>query len=494
MAKSVSEKRTTKKKYKLKNHFGIKTLAAAATGITAPFICMNTGASVALHEVVGHGLLGSRLTHNYAPGKGPQFWIGGFDALGKVEDAHSANEGVQNFFSWIFLDHNQNGVVGTASNGNGATNKLGESMGHDGLSAWISIAGSIPGLVVNTLLVSVGMSIRHKHPNLALMLIIFGFENSVIEGAYAWSAVGMSDAQLRANAQQGHDFANFAVKMSAVTGLSSSLIAISTALFWTGFIPLIALAIYFYQKSKQLDIVPDNLAVYYFCKFQKKDVTEENLLLSAMQKYSDIDEEITERIKNKLLVDPIFIQYLIETFPKKIIKNAKVEILNKWQSLQSPSKLQSLLAYSMAAMLILGMITQILNIFAYTLLPCLIPAVQVLNCILPILGLLSIISAGYETYNDLNCPNEQVPTLAKFISLLKLSITVAIVALVITATFTTGMSHIMIPAVLIGTFLNLGLSFTKINIVQKAFDKSINKGALKINNIDGGSTNLPVFL
>lgn len=467
----ANKKRPISKRHKLKQNFGMKTVAAAGVGMVAPWVCLNTGATVALHEVVGHGLLGSRLTHNYALGQGPHFWIGGFDAFNKIDDAHSANEGLQNFFSWLAFDHSQDGVVGWASHGNGEPNELGKSMGDNGTSAWVSIAGSIPGLLVNTLLVSVGMSIRHKHPNLALTLIIFGIENSIIEGVYAWTAVGMSDAQLRVSAQQGHDFANFAVKMNAITGINSSVIAISTALFWTGIIPIIALAIYFYQKSKQLDIVSDEIAVYYFAKYQQKTPVDEKMLLLLMQKYSDVNE-LSEESKEVLLEDRIFIKYLIQNLPEKTLKNTKQVILEKWQSLQKPSNFQLVLAYAIAAMLVLGMITQILNVLANTILPCLLPAVQVLNYVLPVLGLLSIISAGYEIYNDLNSSNEQVPILAKFISLLKFAITAAIVSLVIAATFTTGMNHIIIPAIFIGTFLCLGLSFVKINIVQKAFENS----------------------
>lgn len=456
---------------KLKRTPPFKFAAAGISGFTAPFIYRNTGASVALHEVVGHGLLGSRLTHNYAPGAGPEYWIGGFDSFDKMQNAHSVNEGFNGLFSWLFQEHAKDGAVGTASHGHGEPNALGRAMGEDGTDAWISIAGSIPGLLVSAMFVSLGMSLRKKHPALALSLIVFGFENSLIESTYAWTAASMSSSQLKENAQNGHDFANFAVRMSSVTGLNPSLIAISTALFWTGFVPLIALGIYFYQESKQVEIVPDEIAVYYFANNQDKNQKEQNLLYSLMQSYTD-QNDLNQETMQELLKDEIFYRYLIQNLPKKHLNKAKKEILKSWQSLQEPSKLQLTCTYAMGALVILGLITQILYVLATTIKPELLPVVQVLSCIIPVLGALSILSSGYETYKDLKSDSQKVPVSAKAISSLKFLITTAIVALAITAAFSTGMGYILIPSILLGTFLNLGLSFAKTKSLQNSFPES----------------------
>lgn len=472
----ASTRRSNSKKNKPTKKFSsIKTPVAVAAGVLGPCVAANTGASVALHEVVGHGLLGLTLTHNYASGDGPRYWVGGFDAFHRMENAHSVGGGLNGFFSWIFATHDRNGVNGTTSQGDGELNALGRAMGSSGNDAWVSITGSIPGLLLNTLFVSVGMSIRHKYPNIALALIIFGMENSVIEGTYAWTAAVMTPSQLRENAQNGHDFANFAIRMHEVTGLNSSLIAISTALFWTGFIPLVALGIYFYQKSKRLDIVPDEMAAYYFAKYKTKNAIEEEQLLNFMSQYlGNTEDIITDEKKAELCDSKPFIEYLVEKIPKKTLKNSKYEILKKWQNLQKPSKLQSSLAYAIVVLLLLGMVTQILNVLANTIQPALLPIAHVLNFILPIFGLLSVISSGYETYNDLKCNNIQVPVLAKFISVFKLIITSTIVSLVIAATFAGSMNYILIPAIIAGTLLSLGLSFAKINIIQNSFKKTVN--------------------
>lgn len=463
---------TTSRRDKLKKPNPYKYLAAGISGMVGPYIYQNSGAAVALHEVVGHGLLGCRLTHNYAPGEGPEYWVGGFDSFDRMQHAHSARDGFNGFFAWIFQDHaNDDGAAGTTSHGNGEPNALGRAMGEDGASAWISITGSIPGLFVSAMCVSFGMSIRKKHPALALSLIVFGLENSLVESTYAWTAASMSNSQLHKNAQNGHDFANFAVRMSSITGLSPSLIAISTALFWTGFVPLIALGIYFYQQSKQIEIVPNEAAVYYFANNPDKTQREQKVLYPLMQSYTD-QRDLTEELKQTLLKDEIFYRYLIENLPKKNLNNAKKEILKSWQRLQEPSKLQLTCAYAMGALVILGLITQILYVLATTIKPELLPAVQVLSCIIPILGVLSILGAGYETYKDLKSSNQQVPNFAKAISVLKFLLTASIVALAITAAFSSGMGYILIPSILLGTLLNLSLSFTKTKVLQNSFTES----------------------
>ncbi|MDF1757159.1 MAG: hypothetical protein P1U74_02540 [Legionellaceae bacterium] len=472
-----------KSKIKSRNK-ALGTILAAASGVMGPWICLSTGASVALHEVVGHGLLGIGLTSSYPSGSGPTYWVAGFDQFHRMEHAQTPASGIKEFFSWMFVPHSDNGVSGTTSRTSAVQpNGIGNYLGVDGRSAWISIAGSVPGLFVNTLFVSAGMSIRKKHPRMALALIIFGLENSLIEASYAISAACMSNSALRENASHGHDFANFAVRMSSITGMSPSLIAISTALFWTGFVPLIALGIYFYQESHKLDVVSDQFAIEYLITNIKTD--EVNLQDKICEFYEKDDFNLLN--KSKILKDQLLYEYLIENLPEKLIFDAKIKVLELWQPKLKPSRTEKLLSLSMFLMVAIGISVQIMAILSATILPVLLPAVLVLQSILPVLGVISIACGVYETNKELTCPSIQVPMLAKILSILKLCVTTTMVGLLIVATFVPGMQFIFLPVVLIGSIASLGLGFGKECVIKKAFNHSVrSKSLLLFDNEDTG--------
>jgi len=452
------------------------TAFSPAIGAAGSYLYQTTGAAVALHEVVGHGILGMRLTSDYPHGTGPHYWIAGFDEFHKIEHATSPIDGIQKSCSWLFIDHSKNGVDGYASQGpDYHPNALAKYLGPYGTEAWISITGSIPGLVVNTACVATGMFLRHKYPSLSLGLIFFGFTNSLIDSAYAWSAACMSSSELQYNAATGHDFANFAIQMQHITGVHATLISLSVALFWTGLIPLVALGIYFYQNSHQIDWVSNQLAVKYWltqCFKNEEDTKVFNQLWQAYQ-HERTNNPIAANVNpNDCLNDPCFIQYLINNMPKSMLLDTKKAFLTAWQPLQAPSKLESTLAYATLSTVIIGVISQVLMIFAETIAPYLLLPAQILQSLMPILSVISIANALYETQKDLLCPDFHVPLLAKALSCFKLFVTVAMVVSMIVATFVPGMQLLFLPAVFLGTLLTLSLSFAKNKVIQNAFKAS----------------------
>ncbi len=443
------------------------TLVGLGTGYLGSHIYQTTGAAVALHEVVGHGLLGLGLTAHYNEGHGPTYWIAGFDQWHQVEHAHNATEGTQAFFTWLFIPQSKDGAAGTTSHEQGQPNALGNHLGPEGTQAWVSIAGSIPGLVVNASCVATGMFLRKKHPGLALGLMSFGLVNSLSEGAYAWDAAFMSPQALQKNAAHGHDFANFALQMSRITGLSASLIAISTALFWTGIIPVMMLGIYFYQASHQLDIVPDELAVQHWLSTLNEQENQ-TLFMQLLNQY--LSDYALENDEFNLLNEADFLLYLQKNLPKKNMEEAKRALLEQWRALQNPSNLQRGLAYASLATVVLSVAIQIMDLLANTITPCLLTAVIVLKSILPVLGIISIAHGVYETYHDVQ--SASLSLLAKSLSGLKLCITTTMVALLMAATFAPGMAFLFLPAVILGSILTLGLSFAKMKATQHCFQET----------------------
>ena len=443
------------------------TLVGLGAAYLGSHIYQTTGAAVALHEVVGHGLLGLSLTAHYNEGHGPTYWIAGFDQWHQVEHAHNATEGTQAFFTWLFIPQSKDGAAGTTSHEHGKPNALGNHLGPAGTQAWVSIAGSIPGLVVNASCVATGMFLRKKHPGLAMGLMSFGLINSLQEGAYAWDAAFMSSQALQKNAAHGHDFANFALQMSRITGLSASLIAISTALFWTGIIPIMMLGIYFYQASHQLDIVPNELAVQHWLSTLNE---QENRVIFIQIVTQYLSEYALENGEFNRLNEADFLLYLQKKLPQKNMDEAKRTLLQQWQALQNPSNLQRGLAYASLATVVLSVAIQLMDLLANTITPCLLTAVIILKSILPVLGVISIAHGVYETYHDVHSAN--VSLLAKSLSGLKLCITTTMVALLVAATFAPGMAFLFLPAVILGSLLTLGLSFAKMKATQHCFQET----------------------
>jgi hypothetical protein len=396
---TVPAQKINRTQYHAEHQADRPTIFAMATALFSSYFYQTTGAGVALHEIVGHGMLGMRLTSSYPKGTGPNYWIAGFDEFHKVKHAKSPAAGAKNFFSWLFTQHSDHGVAGYANRGpNYRPNALSRYLGYHGTEAWISITGSIPGLIVNTTCVSTGMFLRKKYPALGMGLITFGFTNNLIEGMYAWSAASMSHSQLVSQAAHGHDFANFAIQMSHITGFNSTLIAISTAFFWTGFIPLLALGIYLYQRR------------------------------------------------------------LIE---------AQLPV-------RTPKKMESLLAYATLATMIMGVIVQIMGIFAITTSRYLLPYVTILRFILPFLGIISIANSLYETYQDLQSPDAKTPQLAKLLSCLKLLVTSAMVTLMIVSTFVPGMQLLFLPIAMLGALMSVSLDFAKTKVINNSTNTTRN--------------------
>lgn len=224
-------------------------LLGSGTGIISSYLCENTGMETALHEVVGHGMLGMRLTSDYLPGTGPTYWVSGYDRFKAIGSAETLSKKIKAFFSWLVVPPpSQDGAVGWANRGREYhPNSLANHMGKDGASAWISVTGSLPGLGLNALCVASGMTLRKKHPGLGMGLISFGLFNTFIQSLYTWDAV--EKIYTNSTAIGGHDFVNFANRMSLILGMQPFTIALSTAFFFSGFVPLIAVCMYLSEKT-----------------------------------------------------------------------------------------------------------------------------------------------------------------------------------------------------------------------------------------------------
>jgi hypothetical protein len=126
--------------------------------------------------------------------------------------------------------------------------------------AFISISGSIPGLILNSALVIAGMKMLKKYPKTSYALLTAGLGAHAIASAYPLSTTirACKPGGLENNRAEctGHDFDSFAFSMSKLTGISPNTIGIATGILFTLSVPFIALLTYLTNKSKPQNMIP----------------------------------------------------------------------------------------------------------------------------------------------------------------------------------------------------------------------------------------------
>ncbi len=454
--------------------------ALGGLGLAIPI--NTTGAGTALHEVVGHGYLGNRLTNTYAHGQGPSYQVVGWDNLKNLGGAHSFKQGFIDFFRWIGdYNPNHNGVDGTTNYGHPEhPNGIGEAMGTAGQSAWVSIAGPMPELVLDVLSVLVGMHLRRRSPALGSLLVSFGLVDHSINAYYCIDAARMSESHMEKAATQGHDFANFAVQMSHVTGLSAETIAITTASLWTAIVPLAALAAYMHTKSNAIHAVPDLLAMkHWLSKAENREELERGF--DAYPKKEALEKILNREISEDLSLEEIkqiqdetlhFIDYLLEKMPSQALDASKKEILEAVEKKAPTDRVQTALNLTAATGNVAIVAAKTLTFFSETVAPSLHIAAKVLSYASPFLMVASVLSAAYQVYKDFQCPNEMIPMSAKLLSIARFVVSVVYAILLLTALFVPGLNLLFIFTLVIGCLMNIFLSFARMIVIRSQFARN----------------------
>lgn len=437
------------------------------TGALLASFGTSTGASVALHEVAGHGLLGIELTKQSGPS--PTYHIQGWDNFRKICEADSFKNGLAAFFHWLF-PVGDGPVLGVTYAYPTQPNGLGEAMGPQGRHAWISLAGSLPGLLMDTLSVVGGMHVRKSSPILGTMMVGFGLMDNGTHMAYPISAAMMSESQLIKSAQSGHDFANFAVQMSNITGMSAHTIAISTAVFFATFVPIVAAAAYIHSKSQSRDVVPDVLALKHWVEKAKNDPKIAKELAIYFQAYPGKDA-LRAAPLDQLGPSPEFhdfLGYLLDKIPQSSLDACKKEILAAWEKNLPQDRIQKALAAVTGVGMATAMTSTVLKILSLAF-PALQIAAAALTYASPIFIGASVISAGYQVYKDFQCPDATIPRTAKMLSIAKFTATLACAVLLTAALFMPGLNLAFIGVLFVGILLNIVLNSFRSQVICSQF-------------------------
>lgn len=233
-----------------------KETLPSTVGVCGAGAALLTGPTTFWHEL-GHVLTAKLL---YKMQGMPRIWIAGFDRFGAIFSARTSRELLEQTSSWL-----SGGLVGpkpahwpaslppdtigfTHWNERGLTS-LGQFLGADGSGALVSIAGP---LMVKA---SCGGGIiwavrkRKEAPRAAAGVLAFCLVTHLLTSSHSWKAALMSATQLADAASKGHDFAQFAINLSKITGASAHSIATTTALAWTTSLPLFTTLLLFKQKN-----------------------------------------------------------------------------------------------------------------------------------------------------------------------------------------------------------------------------------------------------
>lgn len=454
-----------------------------AAGNLACLLSWLTIPEVALHEIVGHGMLGYGLVYQKDSLNPPQYQVDGIDNLKALINAQSFQERVQEFGNFISgYDRNQDGAAGYATISNPKVNALGAYLGPDATSAWVSLAGSLPCLAINTLSITGGMHLKEKSPFLGYFLMTYGLLGHINASAYPISAALMNSDTIASSAMKGHDFANFAVRMSRVTGWTPQNVAITTAAAYSAVVPIAALVTYLYQKAHETEIVPDMVALrkWLVDSSNNADVHQQlndylenypnkEALITLMQRASKVPE-ICVKEHHQLQEEMLkFFDYLLEKLPRSTIESVKREVLKDWDCHQVKDNIQVALTITSTLATITSIATKGIELLAVTVAPSLSTAATICSYASPLLAGVSVITSGYDTYKSLRSSDTTNPISAKLLSIAKLVVAVATAVIITIALFIPGLNALLIGTILIGGLLNATFSFAQTQIIKKRF-------------------------
>lgn len=240
---------------------------------SAEFRAIAEGLTTFIHEVGGHYLLGAHALYSYPAEQGPSWQVDLLSNLQEVGQSASWEE------AWAYLlqidaDYGDDGAAGFVDDAFefAQPRLLTQYLSEEALDAWGSITGPLVENIGYSVAVVQGARIAQRHPVLGTAVIAATLSTHAASLPYSWSAVGISIARLNSMADDGHDFANFALCMGDVTGIHPSDIALSTALVTSVAIPLIAFGAYRYYSARAYRSIADDRAVEYL--IAKMDVEQ----------------------------------------------------------------------------------------------------------------------------------------------------------------------------------------------------------------------------
>ena len=319
--------------------------------------------------------------------------------------------------------------------------------------AWVLLAGSIPGLVLNMLSVSGGMLIKSRYPALGSAMAAFGLTNHAISSISPISVALMSSGGLQDAALRGNDFANFAIQASHTLNVSAELVAISTAAVWTLIVPLVAGIAYLYTKSQAADIVTDVQALQHW---RSKNDEEYQRYLADYREEEGSANAVPD-------------SYLLKKLSPKTLAACKMEVVASWEAKLPRDRVQVALLAASVVGFVSAISAKILGVLSATVAPVLDTAAMVMGCVSLVFVAAPVLSSAYQVYKDFQCDDSTVPKLAKALSVARLVTSIACAVLLGVSLFVPGMNMLFLVRLLVGSVISILFIYARAQVIRRQY-------------------------
>ncbi|MBS0621454.1 MAG: hypothetical protein JSR80_00625, partial [Verrucomicrobia bacterium] len=400
-----------------------------------------------------HGYLGNRLIYTYAPGQGPTYQVDGYDNFKAIFSSKNLTESVKNIGRWLSgYDRHQDGAAGWCSSGHGRVNALGGVMGSHGRRAWVSITGSLPALGIDSVMVASAVQVRQRHPRLAALMGGYATYDHLVNSSYPLTAAIMNSAKLEEAAAKGHDFASFAIHISAMTGISAIVVARLTFLAWLGFVPFVALVSYWHERSRVDSLISDEEALNFFSQSWNTN-NELSEIYTAFKKYHQPNVE-----------NGYTYPYLLEHLDLRAVKQ---HMLNKVRASIEVDQVEICLSRLSTGASFVSLTSRLVTTLAATAYPALKPLASVLKIAAPVMQTLTIAQAFYRAKKDLSAREEESSATIKVLSVAR-AVSVAVTSLGILASPWISQRKWILPASIVGSvILPVGFDYLRAQAIRK---------------------------
>ncbi|MDP7037606.1 MAG: hypothetical protein QGI45_00485 [Myxococcota bacterium] len=467
---------------------------AIGAGGVLGYMGLTTGVSTYVHEYWGHVLLGGELTHDYDHGHEPTWEVHAFDESHHIGDASTPEGKIDALLDWVSRPHTQgDGVLGYArfSTSHAHPNELGEHMGEDGADAWLSMAGPLAELGMCSLAYLAGNKVADKRPVLGYTIMSMGMASHATHCLYPLSAAQMTHGELLEASHTGHDYANIAVKMSEVTGVDATTLAVGTAAAYIGFLPAVAVGMYLHQKRHNETAVSTSMAMQHWFSKAKDDpeigktfeekyesYPDREKLVEKAQAYSELfydhvkdPDSVDEHALAEAYVDlDIECQrlnsYIFRSFDKKTQGALKNEVLQKWNELLASDPYQQAIERLSVAGMGLAATTPIVKTLGQTIVPAVGGVGSAMSASVPVLASFGAVRDGYKLFKDLQTPSHVVPTKAKVASAGKYASSFFGAAAITAAVTVPGAALAFVPAAIGCVASSLGFGYARHKILK----------------------------
>lgn len=417
----------------------------------------NTGVKHYIHEVLGHGLLGT-IPFNYDEAQVKMVYqIDGIDNFKQILRSKDFCDLRSHFEKWLNgYDFHQDKARGQFWIPPRHLNQIGLKVFKNlkACEAWLSLCGSLSELIFDVAIGIKGLSEIKKRPFCGALMLTTSIQNHLRNSLYPIGAASFSNEKLLAMGNEsGHDFASFANNVANLTDTYPKAVAEQTASIFLASLPLFILGNYLYQNSGQSNIVDDQFAFRKWLEETKEKKELEAFLEKAWQSYPQKTEDAEADKKSAE-----FIKHCTELVPKNWLDGLKKWIFDRWKFEKTKySETEKIADYASKAFYYSDFFTRTnTNALSSAISPLIKP-----------LGAICVITDAKKTYLD--CKNPRITRSAKMIQVAKSIVSALSVGALCSSPLDSGLSVHFLALQTISFFASNGLSNVYNALMKREF-------------------------